>query len=229
MKKKLFFSTLCFILLLIMMLSTTLAWFTDNEANVNTMVAGKISIKQTVVEDSNVIVVPTVAIKKEITVENDGNLPCYVRTLIAFEDAPVAGTGKTMAQYLNLNGLELVIPGITNTEAKVQYTRDGITYTIGYYVHPVALEVDTPYTCLNSFTLDPTAPSAWNEACKNPALPEYHIMVLSQAVQTAGFEPAQGESEAAAAAAALSNAAVFGVVNDTNVKTWFDYVLGTNP
>ena len=217
MKKKLFFSTLCFILLLIMMLSTTMAWFTDTEANVNTMVAGKISITQTV-KDEQVIIVPTVKIDRTIAVTNDGNLPCYVRTLIAFEDAVVAGTDKTLVDYLDLGTPSLIFPKDTEGK-KIQYTRDGVTYTIGYYVYG-ELAVNTSYTCLNSITLDETAPSAWNEASGD----HYQIMVLSQAVQTAGFEPQAGVSVADAAAAALNDPSVFGVVNTENVDKWFDTV-----
>ena len=221
MTKKLFFSTLCFILLLIMMLSTTMAWFTDTEANGNTtMVAGKISITQTV-KNEQVTIVPTVKIDRTITVTNDGNLPCYVRTLIAFEDAAVEGTDKTMVDYLDLGTPSLVFPKDTDGK-KIQYTRDDVTYTIGYYVHG-ELAVNTSYTCLKSIILDETAPSAWNEASGD----HYQIMVLSQAVQVAGFEYAENATAdeiVAAAAAALNNNSVFGIVNAENVDKWFDTV-----
>ena len=217
MKKKLFFSTLCFTLLLIMMLSTTLAWFTDTETNVNTMVAGRVSIEQTVAEDNTVVIVPTAVIPKAITVENDGDLACYVRTLIAFEDAAVEGSEKTMAQYLVFGDANVVIPGVNAAGEKVQYTRDNVVYTIGYYVHG-ELAVDEAYTCLNTITLDASAPSEWNEACSDL---NYRILVLSQAVQVAGL--------GSDAAAALNNESVFGVVNAENVKLWFDTFATANP
>lgn len=220
MKKKLFFSTLCFILLLIMMLSTTMAWFTDTEANVNTMVAGKISITQTV-KDEQVIIVPTVEIDRTITVTNDGNLPCYVRTLIAFEDAVVAGTDKTLVDYLDLGTTSLIFPKDTEGK-KIQYTRDGVTYIIGYYVHGELADGDT-YSILKEVNLKKDAPSAWNEASGD----HYQIMVLSQAVQVAGFEYAKNATAdeiVAAAAAALNDPSVFGVVNTENVDKWFDTV-----
>ena len=217
MKKKLFFSTLCFILLLIMMLSTTMAWFTDTEAHVNTMVAGKISITQTV-KDEQVTIVPTVEIDRTIAVTNDGNLPCYVRTLIAFEDAVVAGTDKTLVDYLDLGTPSLIFPKDTDGK-KIQYTRDGVTYTIGYYVHGELADGDT-YSILKEVILKKDAPSAWNEASGD----HYQIMVLSQAVQTAGFEPQAGVSVADAAAAALNDESVFGKVNAVNVNKWFDTV-----
>lgn len=234
MKKKLFFSALCFTLLLIMMLSTTLAWFTDTETNVNTMVAGRVSIEQTVVANDEAIIVPTVEIERTITVTNDGNLPCYARTLIAFEDKAVEGTGvidedtdeivegseKTLLEYLKLNGLNVVIPGVTNQDAKIQYTvADGTVYTIGYYLHG-ELAVGVSYTCLNTITLDATAPSEWQLAAGE----KYQMQVLSQAVQTAGFT-AEGEENVAAKA--LNTA--FGELTSENVATWFANVVTTNP
>ena len=219
MKKKLILSTLCFILLLIMMLSTTLAWFTDSAAaNVNTMVAGKVSITQTVV-DTQVTVVPTVKIDRTVTVTNDGNLPCYARTLIAFEDKAVEDYGKTLAECLILEGPSVVFPKDVNGD-KIQYTADDNTvYTIGYYLHG-ELAAGAKYECLNSITLEAATPSQWQEAAGE----HYQILVLSQAVQTAGFVAEEGKD-----VATVALTAAFGELTAANVDTWFDTVLTAAP
>ncbi len=229
MKRNLLTSALCLALLLMMLLSSTLAWFTDSKANVNVMTAGKIGITQTVV-DTQVVVMPTVEINRAITVTNDGNQAAYVRTLIAFEDKVIDNVKttdvvETMVGYLVLGDSKVVIPGVKDTNSKIQFTAaDGTVYTVGYYLHGELAHGES-YTCLNSITLGETAPSEWQEAAGE----QYQIVVLSQAVQTAGFEPAVGETVAEAAAAALNNSSVFGEVNAENVKTWFGTVVPVNP
>ena len=210
MKKQLACSVLCLALLLIMMLSTTVAWFTDTAAANNTMVVGKISITQTVV-DTQYTVMPTVEIPRLITVKNDGNQPAYVRTLIAFEDTAIAGDSKSMLDYMILGDDNITFP-VDEDGNKIQFSDNGTTYTVGYYLHG-ELAANVSYTCLNTIELDATAPSAWQEASVDG---QYTILVLSQAVQSVGFEDG--------AAAALDNTNVFGSVAD-NAETWFKAIL----
>ena len=96
MKRQLFTSVLCVVLLVIMLMATTLAWFTDQTYNVNTMVAGKISIEQKEYSDADhrvefennkFVMMPSQTVVKEVVVTNTGNQDCYVRTLFAFEDS----------------------------------------------------------------------------------------------------------------------------------------------
>ena len=217
MKKQLACSVLCLALLLIMMLGTTVAWFSDSASTNNTMVVGKISIEQTVQNETNQpVMMPTVKVDKAITVTNKGNQPCYARTLIAFEDKLLAD-GKTMVEYLDL-GARIEIPGVNNPYDKVQFTAaDGTVYTVGYYIHETALTTEEggkSYTCLNSITLQAEAPNEWHEAAGT----EYQILVLSQAVQTAGL-PTN-------AAQALDQ--VFGGIS-ANAENWFSLQLPSNP
>ncbi len=209
MKKQLACSVLCLALLLIMMLGTTVAWFSDSASNVNTMVVGKISITQTV-QDAQVVVMPTVVIDRTVTVTNDGNQPAYARTLFAFEDNAIAGDSKSMLDYMNLGDANITFPVDAQGE-KIQFSVNGTTYTVGYYLHG-ELVAGATYTCLNTVKLDETAPSAWQEASVDG---QYSILVLSQAVQTAGLT--------GGAASALNT--VFGEVNATNVGKWFTEVL----
>lgn len=199
MKKKLILSSLCLVLLLIMMLSTTLAWFTDSKANVNTMVAGKISISQeeTFVQDT--VIMPNVPITKNVVVTNTGNLPCYVRTLFAFEDKTYTdknGVQQTVLGMLTATTPSGVVIDIPTGADKVQFTvtktvggnQETTTYTVGYYVHPQKLPHEDEdnrdvITVLNSITLNSEADNEWQIAVGD----KYELFVLSQATQVDGL------------------------------------------
>ena len=234
MKKQLIFSTLCLLLLLVMMLSTTLAWFTDTQSNVNTMVAGKISIEQTETDKdgntfvgTNFIMMPAVEIVKNVTVENTGNQPAYVRTLFAFEDSNTVDVLKLINvddSGIDANG-GIVIDGITNGEPKVQFTVTRTVngeavrtlYTVGYYVHPTALSHEDDkddITVLNSITLKGEADSKWQIAVDD----DYELIVLSQASQVSGL----GDD----AKVALNTA--FASITGASCATWFGEVLTAN-
>ena len=232
MKKQLIFSTLCLLLLLVMMLSTTLAWFTDTQSNVNTMVAGKISIEQTETDKdgntfvgTNFIMMPSQAIVKKVTVENTGNQPAYVRTLFAFEDSNTVDVLKLINvddSGIDANG-GIVIDGITNGEPKVQFTVTRTVngeavrtlYTVGYYVHPTALSHEDDkddITVLNSITLKGEADNEWQIAVDD----DYELIVLSQASQVSGL----GDD----AKVALNTA--FAPITGDWCAAWFARVLG---
>ena len=233
MKHNLLTSALCLVLLMVMMLSTTLAWFTDTQSNVNTMVAGKISIEQTETDKdgntfvgTNFIMMPAVEIVKNVTVENTGNQPAYVRTLFAFEDKAYIdenGVDRTVVDMLTAktpDGVSIVIP--TGTD-KVQFTVtrnvDGenvtASYTVGYYVHPIALSHEDDkddITVLNSITLKGEADNEWQIAVDD----DYELIVLSQASQVSGL----GDD----AKVALNTA--FAPITGDWCAAWFARVLG---
>lgn len=222
MKKQLACSVLCLALLLIMMLSTTVAWFTDDVANVNTMVVGKISIEQkeyndklhtTEFENDKYVMMPSQTVIKEVVVSNNGNQPAYVRTVFAFEDKSVPGTDKTLVDYLILGDQNVTFP-VDAQGNKIRFTIGEVTYVVASYVHTSELAATgdaSTYTCLKDITLDNLAPNGWQEAAGT----HYEILVLSQAVQTAGMTNG--------AAKALDD--VFGVIDATNANTWFTAVL----
>ena len=234
MKRQLIISSLCLVLLLLMMLSTTLAWFTDSKSNVNTMVAGKISIEQTETDEngqpfvgSNFVMMPSQTIVKKVTVENTGNQPAYVRTLFAFEDS----ADGMVLEMLETTGQNIEIPGVTETSVpKVQFTVtktvDGKSvttlYTVGYYVQPAALSHEDDkddVVVLESITLDADADNEWHETVGK----DYELFVLSQATQTAGLDKL-GDNGAESPAAALNQA--FAPITSENCAKWFAKVLG---
>lgn len=209
MKKKLITSALCLTLLLFMLLSSTLAWFTDTQGNVNTMTVGKISIEQKEEFDNIKVIMPTEEIKKKVTVTNDGDQDCYVRTLFAFEDS-TDGKVLELMERKTADGVKIEI-----TNQKFTVTKNDVTttYTVGYYVHPVALDPNSSYVSLESIKLDATAEMDWQEQVGD----QYEIFVLSQAVQVTGMDNAPE--------AALNNEAVFGAITAENAARWFKTVL----
>ena len=220
MKRQLFTSILCVVLLLVMLMATTLAWFTDQTYNVNTMVAGKISIEQKEYSDADhrvefennkFVMMPSQTVVKEVVVTNTGNQDCYVRTLFAFEDSNTADVLKLITVDSGI-----VIDGITNTNPKVQFTvtKDGKTtlFTVGYYVHATALAKNEKINPLSGITLKAEAKNAWHEAVGN----HYEVFVLSQATQTAGLSTVPMD--------ALDTA--FNPISAAECAKWFAGVLG---
>ena len=205
-KKKLLTSALCLVLMVFMLLSSTLAWFTDTASTVNTMTVGKISIAQTEEFDNVKVIMPTEEIRKRVTVTNDGDQDCYVRTLFAFEDSADGEVLKLMNRNTH--------PNVTITVTDYQFTVDGTTYTVGYYVYPKALAKGESYVTLESITLDETATMDWQQKVGD----KYDILVLSQATQTNGL----GDD----AESALNKA--FEVITAAKCQEWFAAVLNGN-
>lgn len=226
MKRQLILSTLCLVLLLVMMLSTTLAWFTDSKTNVNTMVAGKIAIEQNEYSDTNhtvkfennkYVMMPSQSIIKEVVVTNTGNQPAYVRTLFAFEDS---ADGKVL-EMLSTAGEAIEFPA-----NKVQFTvtKGGkqTLYTVGYYVHPEKLSHEDDkddITVLKSIKLADAADNSWQIAVGD----DYELFVLTQAAQTAGLDNL-GKNGKESPADALDTA--FAPITSENCAKWFAQVLG---
>ena len=218
MRKKLITSVVCLALLMIMFLGSSIAWFTDTAYHSNTMVAGKISIKQEEDFTQDTIIMPNVPITKKVVVTNNGNLPCFVRTLFAFEDSNTVDVLKLINlddSGLDVYGGSIVIDGITNTNPKIQFTvtrgTEVTTYTVGYYLHNSELEIGGTINPLSSITLDKAAENIWHETVGD----KYEVFVLSQASQVAGLSND--------AATALKEA--FGEINGVECAKWFAYVL----
>lgn len=220
MKRQLIISTLCLVLLMVMMLSTTLAWFTDNKSNVNTMVAGKISIEQkeysdaahtTEFENNKFVMMPSQTVIKEVVVTNTGNQSAYVRTLFAFEDS---ADGKVL-EMLTTAGATITFPSdVSDNKIRFSVTKDGKTtiFTVGYTVCDTALPENSQFCPLDSITLSANAQNEWHKAVGNT----YELSVLSQATQAAGL----GND----AAVALNTA--FAPITSENCAKWFAQVLG---
>lgn len=220
MKRQLIISTLCLVLLMVMMLSTTLAWFTDNKSNVNTMVAGKISIEQKEYSDAahtiefennKFVMMPSQTVIKEVVVTNTGNQPAYVRTLLAFEDS---ADGEVL-EMLTTAGATITFPSdASGNKIRFSVTKDGKTtiFTVGYTVCDTALPENSQFYPLDSITLNANAKNEWHEAVGDT----YELFVLSQATQTAGMSTVPMD--------ALNTA--FAPITSENCAKWFAQVLG---
>jgi len=217
MKKQLISSLLCFALLVVMFIGSTVAWFTDTASSVNTMVAGKISIRQDEVFEQNTVILPNVTIPKKVTVTNDGNQSAYVRTLFAFEDA---ADGSVLGMVGHDSPVTVTFPAepvrfkVTIADEYGQ-TVSETCFTVGYYIYDGQLAVGDSYQCLNSITVRPEADSAWMDKVGE----KYELIVLSQASQTTGLPDAPAD--------ALNTA--FAEITAEKCAVWFEYVLKNTP
>ena len=234
--KKTLAMVLALALLCVLAVNSTLSYFTDTAAAANTMTVGKVDIEQHQ-KDRNGTDVPksikmypytgttnkdgTVyggfrmydtaknAIDKIVTVTlQDGSEDAYVRTIFAFE---AFGGENPIGNMIHLNYNEDQTVGVwgqcmDGTEA-VTYTKNGTVYYLYMFTYKAALtsENKTSAPSLLQFYLDSKAENEFSGG-------GYEILVLSQAVQTKGFE-------SAGAVAALNTA--FGVANGANAEEWF--------
>ena len=215
----------------------TLAYLSDTDADVNTMTLGNVYIVQNeqqrndagelVPFENNQPASPAVnleaghwttldvnghevelwegvenAIDKIVSVTNTGKSEAYVRTLVAIE-SPAEHYMMEAPIYWQANEAFSTSPypvgGFKST--------DGHAYAVLCYTYPEALAAGE--TSMPSLLQVHLGSEATNEDVE--ALGEtWDILVLSQAVQTAGFADAE---------TALNTA--FGEVNDTNLATWF--------
>ena len=227
MKKKLIASITCLCMLLVMLLSSTLAWFTDQQFTESTMTVGKISIKQTVSDDESLAFInPGVLIDYDVAVENTGNQSAYLRTIFAFEDGTYTdkqGESRNVLEQITLSNGNIIIPGVgTNSGNKIQFaaTKGGKTtlYTVGYYIHAGELKSEAgsdTVAILDFFKLKDTADQKWGDAVNG----KYDILVLSQACQVAGMD---GFS----AAGALDRS--FGTITSVKCASWFGDMMQAN-
>lgn len=169
-------------------------------------------------------------VDKIVTVSNDGSEDAYVRTIIAFETATeyventatVRRDGKTIfSTYIGtLKGKGF--QWLQRDTVKI----NGVEYVVGVLVYDEALGPGaTSYPSLKQFFLSPDADNEVSLLFGN----EYTILAVSQAVQTAGFEPeldANGNVAKTAAAVALD--AAFGnleTIDEATLVEWLTAAL----
>jgi len=144
---------------------------------------------------------------KFVTVENIGKSAAYIRTIVLYEgDVTYGPHGAYIHVVHNGDNAKLSTP--IDIEELGYVTIKGTTYTIFCYTYQDALAAGA--TSIPSLKQVYMNKAATNDVVAHYGT-DYDILVLSQAVQTAGFD---------SAADALNTA--FGAVNATNVATWFD-------
>ena len=155
-------------------------------------------------------------VDKFVTVKNTGKSDAYVRTLIAYEGNEEYGP-KGAYIHIVTNGSN-VDPQMPNNF--VGYiTVDKVEYTVFEYVYPVALAADE--------TSIPSLKQVYmNKAADNDVVSyygdTYDILVISQAVQSKGFNDAQTALDTGFGDVTEEKAAEWfkGVVDEHSVDTW---------
>jgi len=212
----------------------TIAYLQDTDSDVNVMTVGNVYIEQIEQErDANGDLVPFAqgkpafpvvgeikwddtkvdvngtkylvfddglknVIDKIVTVKNTGRSDAYVRTIVAIE-APNYDPDDLI--HVNVND-----DGVSNTNwAPVDL--DGIKYVYSVFTYDAALKgKETSVPSMMQVFLDSEADNTYCEAFGDT----WEILVLSQAVQTAGFDKADDAFVAA-----------FGEADANNVANWF--------
>ena len=169
------------------------------------------------------------AVDKFVTVENTGKTDAYVRTIYAFESGSV-GTIEELD--------EIVYSGDFMSASKVWITTDigfatidGNNYYLVEYIYNGAKHLggnhdgflpagETTYAGLCQVYMKSTATNEDCVAIDGNGNGTYDILVLSQAVQTAGFENAKTALDTAFGKTADKAAEWFGGVSIPSVFSW---------
>ena len=218
---------------LVLTTTGTLAYLSDTDADVNVMTLGNVNITQNEQQrdadgnleafENNKPAYPAVGpvewadegveiggveykvftdelknvIDKFVTVTNTGNSDAYVRTIVAIE-AP--GFDPNDLIHFNYNDTKV------NISAPITVKIDDVDCVAFVFTYPEALAADeTSVPSLMQLFLDS---KATNEDVAKFG-DTWEVLVLSQAVQTAGFADAKTALDAA-----------FGEANATNLATW---------
>lgn len=182
MKKKIISLCVVVVLLAIMVVGGTLAYFTDTDAEVNTMTTGNVKIDQEEWEgedededgipddpwEDDEDILPDVPIDKFVTVTNTGSQDAYLRTLFAFEDTWDIRLG-VHAYYQAENDADIAaqlhLPYDADSNQYLQFIAtvtdadnnvvDQAIYTVSYWDYKGELfEPDDVFVSLKSVKLD---------------------------------------------------------------------------
>ena len=211
MKKKLA-ATLSVVLILGLATLGILAYLMDEDSDVNVMTLGNVDItqhEQQVGENGELEpfeqgkgMYPGVEISKVVTVENTGKSEAFVRTLVAFEVID-SETFDLDYGFDDLGGYDCR----AWYGESYEFELNGVKYVAVEFIHRNAVPAGA--TTGASLTEALLATSCTNEDME--ALGgTYEILVLSQAVQTEGFENATEALDTA-----------FGDVTNAKVAEWF--------
>lgn len=210
---------LALVLSMAMAMGTTLAYLQDSDSDVNVMTLGNVYIDQIEEFEQGTAIYPNTEVEKKVTVKNTGKSDAYFRTLIAIENLPESETFEVGIDVISI--MKHYTSYFESTEWEgwpggIDFELDGKHYELwvvtynkvlapGEISEPSLLKVELGKTCTNE-----------DMAALGDTL---DILVLSQAVQTAGFDDAQ---------TALDEA--FGPVTVEKAKEWFsgeDFAIPT--
>ena len=194
MKKKLL-TTLSVVLILGLAALGILAYLTDTTpVATNVMTLGNVDIEQSEEFEQNTPLYPGTEVDKVVKVTNNGSSDCYTRTLVAFQ---VIGDHAPYSYEYDLAG------GYSVIDNDVFITVEGVNYEVIEFLHNDELGKGDVVTSLTKVGM---SANATNEDMTD----NYKVFVLSQAVQTAGFNSAEEALDAG-----------FGNVTATMASIWF--------
>lgn len=157
---------------------------------------------QTLAENSAVV-------DKFVTVNNEGNVPAYVRTLVALESPGVSAGGA--AKWVHINHNDATTNQIQSVTLVQDVAVDGALYDVYVYTYKDPLEPEAS-------TIPSLKQLYLNKSCTTDDMKQigdkYEVLVLSQGVQTAGFDDA---------ASALNQS--FGQPTADHLATWLTAVV----
>ncbi len=164
-------------------------------------------------------------VDKYVSVKNTGKSDAYVRTLIAFEMGDFTATDfDKIGISINLeNGSEFQFQGAWNVANDFVEYIDGYKYNVMEFVHSAPVKPgETTVPSLLQVYLSKDATNEDVAKLDGNGNGKYDILVLSQAVQAAGFENANSAFQRTNASYAAAKNALdtsFGVPEATNTET----------
>lgn len=220
MKKKLTASLLCLSLLLIMLLGSTLAWFTDESGSVNTMTVGNVHIQQYQKDranndfDPNHPLFPVTstadslveiggknfaflstqynAVDQIVTIKNTGVLSAYVRTVFAFE--MLETTVMDNEGNPTTQWVNPIATGVVHLNVNGTLTFPSVEFDYNGVRYVVGVYTYTDALVAGE-TTDPSLLQIYLDSNVGNEFydqvgAKYDVLVLSQAVQIQGFDSA---------------------------------------
>lgn len=178
MKKKIFMMTLAACLIVLSIVGTSLAYFTDTDAKTNVFTAGNVDIELTY-DETDTRLYPGQTYEKVATIENVGSENAYVGLIIE-----VVTNGFDLDTIQNV----FTVDGADTTA----YAQTAEGYAI-YAVVNAALTVGNNATLTTNMAI----PAAWN--AEMAAFNTLTVKVTAYATQTVGFNSDAPAKEALAA------------------------------
>ncbi len=241
-KKKLVVICLALALLLVGVIGTTIAYFTDTENTQNIMIVGNVDITMNEAFTENEILLPAVyaadmdnaaalaatipnEITKTIDITNNGTVDVYARTVLALRDNGSVVEGNYVPGVASKIHLVYGASGIVTEEVGYAAMADGnyyrivvVTYTAA--IEPIATSPDGLVKFYLDRSVDQDALDGIIDINNLKTDDNYDIYVLAQAVQADGFTTVD---ETPVATVALD--AAFGDATTAQATTWFTTII----
>jgi predicted ribosomally synthesized peptide with SipW-like signal peptide len=176
MKKKVSIIVTATLLVALIVVGSTLAFFTSQGTvnNVITMGDVKISLTEPSFKDSGIV--PGETIEKIPTVKNEGSKDAYIRCKIALVVPEAATEEETSARKAQL------LRGITFGDASISGSADKWVQSGDYYYYQDIV----PANAIVEFFHSVTVPEVWDNAFADQ---QFQINVTAEAIQADNFTP----------------------------------------